>query len=219
VTLAQLRAIIRQRLTDDTVWTDVNLDQWILDAIGDYSVRFPRTDLEATIDCVADQREYDLSTELTNPHGILRVEYPSGEDPPEYLTRRSTEDGRGFWGGEHYDVWGDPPQTLWIGEKPSADEDIVVYYSGDHLYPADEDDVLSVPDDHLEGLILFVRWKAAEHLLGEEAADPQTTTLLMTQYDMMVFRAERAYRVWMGDAEKRRKRRTSVVVSWGDIGL
>ncbi len=216
-TYAELRAIIRERLTDQTVWTDANLNQWILDAIADYSIHFPRTDLEATINCVDEQREYDLSSELTNPRRVLSVEYPDGEDPPEYLTRRDTEDPRGFWGGEYYDIWGDPPDTLFIGEKPDDGEDIVVRYEGDHLYPTADGDTLTVPDSDLEALILFVEWKAAEHLLSEEMADPQTTTLLLTQYDMRVFRAQRAYRTWITDAKAERS--PSAIVSWGDIGL
>lgn len=218
-TNAGLRAIIRERLTDDAVWTDNNLDQWILDAIADYSIRFPRTDLEATINCVDDQREYDLSSELTNPHSILSVEYPDGEDPPEFLTRRGISDSRGFWGGEYYAVWGSPPHTLFIGEKPDDGEDVVVRYAGDHLYPTQDSDTLTVPDDHLEGLVLFVKWKAAEHLLAEEAADPQTTTLLLTQFDMMVYRAGRAYRTWMQNAAEKHRRQTSAIVNWEDIGL
>ena len=218
VTNAELRAIIRERLTDATVWTDANLDQWILDAIADYSIRFPRTDLEATINCVDNQREYDLSSELTNPRSILSVEYPDGEDPPEYLTRRRMSDPRGFWGGAYYTVLGDPPDTLFIGEKPDDGEDIVVSYKGDHFYPTQDSDTLTVPDAHLEGLVLFVRWKAAEHLLAEEAADPQTTTLLLTQFDMMAYRAERTYRVWMKEVEGHRHG-TSAIISWGDIGL
>ena len=217
-TRADLRDdIMRERLADATQWPDSTLNQWIEDAIAEYSVHFPRTDLEATIDCVDDQREYDLSSELTRPQGILRVEYPSGEDPPEYLTRRSVDDSRGFWGGEYYDVRGDPPHTLFVGEKPDDGEDIVVFYDGDHLYPTDDADMLTVPDQHLEGLVLFVWWKAAQELLAAEAKDPQTTTLLLTQFDMLTYRAAREYRYWLRDVKGEHS--PSMIVSWGDIGL
>lgn len=216
-TQAGLLAIIRERLPSTVVWTDANLAQWIIDAIADYSLVFPRTELSATIACVAAQREYALSTALTNPHAIVRVEYPDGEDPAEYLDWRSHRDPRGFEGGAYYDVLGWPPVTLWIGEEPSLGENIVVTYEGDHLYPPQGSTVLTVPDGHIEALVLFVLWKASEKLRSVEAADPQTTTLLLTQFDMKVYRCERAYRAWLKAAGEQVA--VSAFVSWGELGL
>jgi hypothetical protein len=216
-TLGGLLAIIRERLPDAVVWTDANVGQWIIDALANYSITFPRTELEAEIACADSVREYDLVSVLTNPHQVTRVEYPQGEDPPTYLDRRSIRDVRGFEGGGYYDVLGSPPTTLWIGQEPDAGDVIVVTYEGDHFYPTEEDDTLTVPDGHIEALVLFVLWKAAEKLRDVEAADPQTTTLLLTQYDMMVFRAERAYWAWMRKAQD--EVAESAIVSWSDIGL
>lgn len=215
--LAGLLAIIRERLPGQLTWTDANLGQWIIDAIADYSVVFPQTEMEGIIECVAGQRSYPLASELTNPHSITRVEYPDGEDPPEYLGRRSVQDPRGFYGGPWYDVFGSPPATLVIGQEPSQGEDVVVTYEGDHFYPSLDDDVLTVPDSHLEALVLFVCWKAVEHVLAEEEANPDTASLLMTEYGEAVTRAERSYRAWVANAE--RQRVESAIVSWGELGL
>jgi len=215
LTLGGLLGVIRERLPGAT-WTDANLLQWIADAIADYSIVFPRTEMVATIECVGSQREYDLSADLVNAHQVTRVEYPGGEDPPEYLERLSIRD-KGFLGGACYDVWGDFPVTLWIGEEPGEGETIVITYQGDHFYPTDEDDVLTVPDGHIEGIVLFVVWKAAELLRAIESESPQTTTLLLTQFDMMVYRADRAYRTWMREVS--RHRAESAIVSWEDVGL
>ena len=198
-------SILRERLASVSDWPDATLNQWINDAIAEYSVHFPRY-LTGTINCVADQVEYSLSS-LTNPQRILCVEYPDGGDPMTFLARRAVNDTRGFWGKDYYDVWGaDSPSTLVIGQKPSLGEDIVVHYLGDHDYPSTDNDVLTVPDRHLEGLALFVWMCAARELLAAEAADPQTTTLLLAQFDVLVYRAGREFREWLrrvqGEAEE-----------------
>jgi len=45
-TRQDLRDLCRRRLGDETVpykWSDLQVNQWINDAIADYSVHFPRT--------------------------------------------------------------------------------------------------------------------------------------------------------------------------------
>jgi len=192
-------------LADETQWPDATLDQWINDAIADYSVYFPRR-LTKSIDCVTDQLEYSLSV-LTNPIAVISVEYPDGEDPMVFLSRRPKEGVNDFWDGNYYDVWGvHQPETLVLGSKPTTGEKIVVGYFAEHLYPGADGDVLTVPDRHLEGLVLFTWWKAAQALLAVEAMDPQTTTLLMAQFDMLVYRAAREYRYWVQYVQAERVR-------------
>jgi len=217
ISLAGLRSLIRERLPSTAAWSDSNLTQWILDAIADYSKVFPQTELTATIDCAAGVREYDLVAELVSPHVITSVEYPAGEDPPVYLTRCSHRDPRGFVGGAYYDVLGAPPATLVIGEEPLATEDIVVTYSGDHAYPSADGDLLTVPDQDMEALTLFAIWKAAELLRAVEGANPRFETLLLTQFDSMVYRAEVAYRAWLRGAREQVSQ--TAFVSWEGLGL
>ena len=217
-TRAGLRSVIRERLADETQWPDATLNQWINDAIADYSVYFPSRETTASIDCVADQIEYSLSS-YTGIKAMIRVEYPGGEDPYELLAYRGETDPRGFYGcSGFYYVRGDPPLTLVLAEKPSSGETIEITYRAAHSYLSADDDVLTVCDEHLEGLVLFVWWKAAQELLAAEAKDPQVTTLLLTQHDMMVYRAAREYRNWLRDTTSAGVGR-SAVVSWGDVGL
>ncbi len=190
-TRADLNALCRRRLGDlaaPYTWGDLQLNQWINDAIADYSNYFPR-ELSIDVPAVAGQREYDLST--YHPRGVLSVEYPAGEDPPSYLRRRSRL-GSGFWGGCYYDMIGD---TLILGMKPSAGETIRVRYLADHAYPDDDADVITVPDAHLELLVLFVRWAAAQELEALEAQNPDASTLMLNQLSLATFRTERAYRM------------------------
>src|SRR5512135_379203 len=83
-TRGQLRDLCRRRLGDLAVpykWSDLQINQWINDSIADYSIHFPR---RATLkfDCTTGVHAYDLPPDC---QAVLRVEYPHGEDPPEYL--------------------------------------------------------------------------------------------------------------------------------------
>jgi len=94
-----------------------------------------------------------------------------------------------------------------LGSKPTTGEDIVVGYLADHDYPTADDDVLTVPDRHLEGLVLFVWWKATQELAAEQAIAAGITTMLLTQFDMLVYRAAREYRYWLKYAQSEETRR------------
>jgi hypothetical protein len=143
-----IRELVRRRLADtaDPVhWSDLQLNQWINDAIADYSVYFPRL-LTCELKLTAGTYNYSLSG-LTNPRAIVRVEYPKDQDPPEYLTRRSRTDKRGFRGGTCYDVIGSPPATLVLAAGDWAtNADCLVTYEADHAYLDEDTDTCTVPD-------------------------------------------------------------------------
>jgi len=132
-----VRALCRRRLGDLSSpykWNDEQVNQWINDAIAAYSIHFPQT-ISATINCADDDREYDL------PAGIMQiqhVEYPDGEDPPVYLSRRDLTHSN-FWQEDGYYAFqaattNNSIGTLFISEKPSTGEDIIVLYDGEHGY-------------------------------------------------------------------------------------
>jgi hypothetical protein len=157
----ELRTLCRRRLGDLTVpykFSDEQLNQWINDAIADYSLHFPRT--ETTIlSCSDDDRTYDLPANCT---AILSVEYPAGEDPPRYLYQREYTHP-GFWQSEDFYAFvstnqdNDYPE-LWISEKPSTGESITVIYHALHDFLDDDDtDLNTVPEHHLERIVPFVR--------------------------------------------------------------
>ncbi|MCZ7568972.1 MAG: hypothetical protein M5U01_10350 [Ardenticatenaceae bacterium] len=193
-TRAALNALCRRRLSDTAApltWSELQLNQWIVDAVAEYSLHFPRT-LTATIAAVVDQHEYSLSA-YSGLQTVLKVEYPAGEDPPAYLERADEAGALPFYTGDCYDLWGDPPATLVIGPSPAAGETIAITYAADHDFPDDDADTLTIPDRHLELIVLFVRWAAAQEREANEAKDPDPTTILLSMLSEATGRAERAY--------------------------
>jgi hypothetical protein len=189
-TRAELRAAIREVLSDRGTWPDATLNIWINAAIRDYNSYFQQVS-SASIDCVASTRSYSLAT-LSGIQGLLQVEYPAGETPPRFLERRP-ETGN-FYGLPVYDLRGDPPATLVIGELPEAGETISVVYSLDYETVSDDSTALGVPDRHLDGLVAFVRWQAIQELEMSTAIDPDTKNLLLEELGVSVGRAEQLYR-------------------------
>ena len=198
-TRAEFRSVLRETLTDRAIWPDTLLNIWINNAIQDYSNYFPRR-AETTLACVAAQRVYSL-TALSGIQGILAVEYPKDESPPRYLARRP-ETGS-FLDLPVYDVRGDPPLSLVIGESPAAAEEIWVAYACDHTTPSTDSTALTVPDKHLEALKLFVIWQAVRELELTEAADRAGTEMLLSLLGLNSVRAERLYRNRIDDYAKK----------------
>jgi len=177
--------------------------------------------VEVSIDCVADQHEYALSS-YTGIQAVISVEYPEGEDPMEYLEYRRETDPRGFWTDGYYCVRGDdPPATLVIGAKPSTGETIGLTYLADHTALTADNSVLTVPDRHLEGLVLFVRWKAECELAiaeGRRVQSRSPTDSFLREFGLAERAARSAYLDWLGVMRAARAG-VSVVLSWDRIGL
>ncbi len=187
--LRELRSYVRNLLYDESEWSDSLLNTWINDAIRDYSNYFPRRFSE-DIACVTDQLEYSVSNyEII---GVLLVEYPKGEDPPRYLVRRPLTGL--FIDMPVYDLIGDPPQLIKIGETPTTGETIVLDYQAKHTEVVNDTDTLTLPDFHFECIKLFTQWMAIKRLEIDEAKDPTGTTLL-TMFGINSVRAERLYRI------------------------
>ena len=195
-TRLDINTLCRRRLGDQTApqaFTDEQINQWINDAIEEYSRYFPRRKAYA-IACAAGDRQYDLPTDF---RGLISVEYPAGGDPPTYLERRDYRHPD-FWQADGcYDIVhrsdaGDPDE-LWISTRPALGETITLEYLGDHDFVDDDIDALSVPDAHLEALVLHVRWSSLQALASAEAANPDPNNVLLDRYEANVVRAERLY--------------------------
>lgn len=178
----------------NTHFSTTVIEEWIDDAIREYSMHFPRRQ-EKDISTTADDRQYSLPVDLQD---ILSVEYPKGEDPPEYLHRRPRTHPD-FWIEDGYYDWQrhsdheDFPQ-LYISTKPDDSETIHVWYLGDHDTALAGIADLTVPDHHLQILVNYCVWKALKHLEQAEEQDPTSnSSLLMAQLAQNSFRAERAY--------------------------
>ena len=207
-TRQDLRNLCRRRLGDTSSpysWSDLQLNQWINDAIAEHSIHFPRK-LNETINCATDDREYDLPVGFMAP---ISVEYPAGEDPPEYLTRRAYTQP-GFWESSgYYDIVNRDDKTnvneIWISQGhhgsdgPTTGEDIEVIYSGEHDLLDDDTDLFTVIDRHLELIVLFVRWTAYQELATEESSNPDPTSLQSGTLELNAFRAKREYRTKVRD--------------------
>jgi hypothetical protein len=214
-TRSDLRNLCRRRLGDlasPYKFSDLQINQWINDAIAEHSIHFPRK-LNTTLSCTTDVKSYDLPDDYIFSLG---VEYPTGDDPPTYLTRRpysyfTSSDTPGF-----YDIIlrfdGSNVNELYISQKPTTGESIEIAYSAKHASLDDDTDITTVLDRLLELIVLFVRWTAYQELATTESANPDPTSLSMGTLELNAFRADRAYRIkldrWLKSESE------SVVTSW-----
>jgi hypothetical protein len=184
-TLAHIADRAQNALNDAgaATWAQATVEEWVLEAIRDYSTHFHRIRTD-DISTVADQHNYDLNEDFV---GVLRVEYPVGEDPPQYLKRMDHRHPDFFSHGNRYDI---QPATggsrtaggvLWISDEPDGVDTIQVLYNADHDTSLGSSDSITVPDHHEHLLILFVVWKALAELVATEAQSPDTTIDLLNQ--------------------------------------
>lgn len=201
-TRADLRNLCRRRLGDNSTpyhFSDLQINQYINDAIADYSISFPRK-LNTTLNCSTNDKTYDLPAGFRGP---ISVEYPSGEDPPKYLKRLDytmfcSDDRPGYYDIIRRDQQSDVNE-LWISEKPTTGETIVVYFLADHDSLDDDPDVCTILDRHLELIVLFVRWACFQELATTESMDPDPTNLSLGTLELNAFRAKREYRTKLDD--------------------
>lgn len=196
-TRKELNDRCRLRLGDTNepyVFSDQQINRWINDAIADYSLSFPRV-MSVQIPASAGERCYPLQDYPALQH-VVRVEYPYGCEPPRCLLRRSEDDRRGFLGREVYDLKVIPPQTpcLILGCSPAEGEVIAITFQADHSFPENDEDVLSVPDRHLELLILFVRMASMQEQYARHSAEAESGSILLSTLSENTARAIREYR-------------------------
>jgi hypothetical protein len=212
-----LRNLVRRRLGDLALpyhWSDLQINQWLNDAIADYGLYFPRT-LSLEIDTEAGGRAYELPGDFQT---AIRIEYPGGEETPCLLQRLSFNE-EDFWElAGRYDILqrGDAvaPSELWLSDSPHDGETIRIDYLADHASLDDDGDVCSVPDRHLELLLLFVRWASAQELASSEARNPNPGSLSLSALDANTLRAEATYRQQLAQALRRES--ASARVSWAE---
>ena len=202
-TRQQIRALCRRRLGDLDVpyhWSDLQVNQWINDAIADYSLHFPLIS-QLSLATVAGQNHYPL----TGIRRILGVEYPLSaagpalENPlrqlehtcPEFLAQAG-----------YYDVVYSPAAgsevELWLsgviaGCPAALAADCRCACQADHSYLDDDSDATSLPERHLELVMLYVRWAAFQELASSESANPDPTSLAMSTLELNAYRAQRLY--------------------------
>jgi hypothetical protein len=149
--------------------------------------------VEKTYTFLSASRSFTVSTLSPTPLKILRVEYEYGEEPPRYLDPLPMTNPK-FWDGPYYEVRGEPPNQIYMGEEATIDDVVGVRYQAIHTLPAGDASTLTVSDMHLEALRLFCVWKAAEEIFLSEEIDPDTREFLVSQMGLNVIRSERLYR-------------------------
>jgi hypothetical protein len=201
-TLAELADLAQVQLADSGAgtWAQATIEGWANDVIREYTKHFLRT-RETAIDCAADTHNYDLPADFV---AILSVEYPKGEDPPEYLTRRDHLT-TGFYDTDDYfdlQVTGDTNQaTLIISAEPADDtDDIQVTYQAHHSSELASDDDITVPEAHLDIIIKGIVWRSLTERLATEEQNPDTSLYLVKQYRLALLDAESIFRRAMREA-------------------
>ncbi|MCS6908625.1 MAG: hypothetical protein RML93_12200 [Anaerolineales bacterium] len=214
-TRQEVNQLCRRRLADQRApftFSDLQINQWIHDAIAEYSQLFPRT-LYAEFTLQAGQTVVDLSG-LSGFQTVLRVEYPLGMQPPRFLQRIARARTAVFNGRPTYDLdWGAPGGwRLYLGLTPKAGEKLGLTYQADHLYPAEDATPLTVPDRHLELIVLFVRMAALQEQLAELGAQSLPAPPLL---GIRALNAARARQEYLEALDKARKREgESAIVGW-----
>lgn len=199
VTRGAFKLTLRTVLQDKQVWRDSLLEQWIAAGLWLYSLEFPRQ-TTVTITCVDGQREYSLITAglpLSNIIWLGRVEYPKGEEPPRLLSSMP-ETWTAFYGGQYYDIR-EAEESLVIGETPSTGEEIYVGYATYRDDPVDDNSNLDIAEAHLDFLMLYVQWQAAEYVENEQSIAAELKSGALATAGLNAFRAERAFRSYSRD--------------------
>jgi len=195
-TLAQLADICQISLSDaaGTTWAQATVEQWVINAIREFPIKLPR---QEAIKTVAGQHKYNLPSDFVD---VISVEYPYGNDPPDYLLRKSITDPA-FWNSAlYYDVEYDHAAgsgwEVWISADPATDEDLVVNYMAEYDYALASGDTVDLPARYFNIVILYVVWQAhieryANILQATPLGVPDAEIIAL---QVKVTEAEKAYR-------------------------
>lgn len=195
-TRKEINDLCRLRLGDVQTpyqFSDLQINQWINDALAELSHHLPRV-ITAALSTAAGQQEYDLG-DFPALQAVLRVEYPLGAQPPRYLTRRQVTERRGFWGQAVYDVRHGAlgGLCLVIGLTPQDGEQIRLTLQCDQAVLTADEDEASLPKRELELVVLFVRLAGMQEQLARRCTDTEPSSLLLSALSENIARAQREY--------------------------
>ena len=223
-TLATLRARCRLILASVADWPDANLNAWIADAVCFYVLEFPRA-LRYDLTLTTGTRSYDLPAGCM---AVTAVEYPSGEDPAEYLARADEWSALFQAGGDCYALRGIADTVAAASDTAliaivfpwavTTGEHALISYLGLHRVPAADTDAISVPEAHSEALIAFVDFRAHWALETDEAVTLSTVSIILSQLGQEARLAWRRYKEVMDRLQAMTPAPSGRVV-WGRMGL
>jgi hypothetical protein len=198
--LQSLRIRVQTTLAFADQWPDETLNQWILDAIDTYSLEFPRP-CRKDVGLTTDTQAYALPPDYIE---MQRVEYPTGENPREWLRPVDLFDEDL---DDQDDVYAirpmDPDNSvsadvgafeILFGPLVATGETARLYYLGHHITPASDSDYTSVPAAHAEALIAFVEFRAHWQLETAAAYTSDGSTLTISELGANARRAWNRYK-------------------------
>jgi len=178
-------------------FTTAEIAEWLNDFVRDYSQYFPLIKTQ-NITAVASTHVYNLNADFM---GVLAVEYPTSQDPPEYLSRL-VHTHPDFWTGtKWYDIVhrnnDTDPDEIWISHTPDGGEGMDVMYNGQHAIISDTSSIsgnTTVQMQHQHLAVKFVQWQATLQLMFTEQVTPtSSSSLLMAQLSQNARRMEAGY--------------------------
>lgn len=201
-TLQNLIDRLQNAINDISVdtWSEAILGEWLCDGIRDYNNYFRRT-ATAVYNPATSSETLNLSRLCRE---VLSVEYPTGNDPPDYLNRLprfhpdfyDDDDNFAFEPVGEYgqtDDGGTNPFLI-FSSAPTVGETITVVYRALHDAELDTGDLVTVPDEHQHMLILFGVWKAHTERTATQMQAPDTTIRMIQQMKEAARIAEADYR-------------------------
>ena len=91
--------------------------------------------------------------------------------------------------------------VLWQSGSPDG-ADCRCTYHYDHLSHINDSDVASLPERHLELVMLYVRWASFQELASSESADPDPISLAISTLEPNAYRAQRLYLASLAEVKK-----------------
>ena len=189
-------------------WSQAVVEEWICEGIRDYGMYFRRTVTEVLqITTENDSREVSRFC-----REVIHVEYPTGDDPPTYLKRKSryapdfydTEDHFDFEPTDQYGHTDEVNATspyLVFSFTLDSDETLTVLERCIFDAELESGDSITIPDEHMHLLILFVVWKAHSERAVTEAANPDSSIRMLQQMKEAARIAEADYRRALDQAQ------------------
>jgi hypothetical protein len=178
------------------VFSDAQLTDWINQFIREFSIYLPRI-TEYEVSCDNGVHAYALETVHT---GVISVEYPEGEDPKQYLSRRAYTHPLFYQEDGYYDFFKpsdgetlNPPQII-ISNSPSTGETILCKLLTEHTALSDGADTITFQDRHGHLIVLFVRWKAWQELSMNEGMYPGPLNTFAGNPELNAEKAENSFR-------------------------
>jgi hypothetical protein len=225
-TLADLRPQIRLHLASETDWPDATLDGWIADAIRFYSVQFPR-EYYHDQSLTTGTQTYDLPGDH-GFHGIVSVEYPTGEDPQSFLDEVDEWDDAFQDQDDVYCIMPVDDTTaiasdteagsIKFAETVATGETARIRYLGTHRLPdaGDDDAQITVPPRHWEALIAFVEFRSHLELETDEAVTVSNISIILAQLGQEARYLWNRYKEVMTRLEYLESAGQSAIIDWSE---